>query len=599
MIFFSVISGAPERVHSAWQDTVAGIARAAGIVDGTLKSHIASDRHWAVVSCGGPDPIASRRLIMSSSGCVIVNGALTEFDGARGDEAILRLSEALRAEEIDAVYPRMLGSFAVGGYLRQHGHFGFSDFSGVTPNYWATRDGLTVIGNKPSVVALGLGEKQVDMRSLSWLVGHANIFGTATPLAGVHQIEPETLVRARRRRAPAVTALPTIWPDRAAILTDGISSAAWDEVTHDLVENTRACLAYFDAPTLALTGGKDSRLILALTSAARDKSEIQTFTNGHSDNPDVEVAAHVAKVFGVQHRIIQPKPSTPEASASIWGRLATHCERFDFMVCPWDGLTNNLRSTTITFTGYGGELFRGHNHARAMADLPDATIQQAQAAWQNFHQPFDPMNILRPSYAVYQREWLNDWVLSDPSHLYALPEKFYVFNRLGNCSGPLMGFVPGQIKVSPLLSRKAGQMVLTFSRECRLAEVMNYEVTRRVAPGLNEIPFMKQVWSPQVLARDPGLPDKPFKNTNAVTAASVAPAKFRFLADEAENIIAFLREAGRETAIDEIFDVEGAIAALESGEALKSTVNAKTIFSCLAIAFRLLDEGVPPEDRLS
>lgn len=128
---------------------------------------------------------------------------------------------------------------------------------------------------------------------------------------------------------------------------------------------------------------------------------------------------------------------------------------------------------------------------------------------------------------------------------------------------------------------------------------MNYEVTRRVAPGLNEIPFMKQVWSPQVLARDPGLPDKPFKNTNAVTAASVAPAKFRFLADEAENIIAFLREAGRETAIDEIFDVEGAIAALESGEALKSTVNAKTIFSCLAIAFRLLDEGVPPEDRLS
>ena len=598
MIFFSVISGTPERVQGAYQDTVAGIAREAGFTDGKLRSHLSSDRHWAVVTYGAPDPLAGQRLVMSPAGCVIVNGPLTEFDGARGDEAISRLSNALQAESIDAVYRRMSGSFAVGGYLRQHGHFGFSDFSGLTPNYWARRDGLTVIGNKPGIVALGLGESVPDMRALSWLIGHANIFGTATPLAGVHQIEPETLIRARRGLSPRMTLLPTVWPDRDAVLTGNVADAEWDEITHHLIENTRAALACSDTAKLGLTGGKDSRLVLALASAVRDKSGIETFTNGHADNPDVETATHVARHFGVRHAMIAPKSGPAAPSAAFWPKLAAHCARFDSLICPWDGLTGNLNGTQMVFTGFGGELFRG-SHVVALKKNPPNSVQEAQATWNsNYHQPFDPLKLLRPGHIAHQRAWLDDWIADNPSHLTVLPEKFYVFNRLGHSTGPLMQFVPGRIKLSPLLSRQAARQFFRFSREIRIAEMLNYQVIRRLAPELNAIPYMKQVWSPLVLALDPDLPDKPFPNTQAVSAASVAPAQYRFLADEAENITAFLRQANRETAIDGIFDVGGAVAALQSGEALKSTVNAKTIFSCLAIAFRLLGKGVPPQDRL-
>lgn len=598
MIFFSVISGAPDKVQQACEETAAGIARAAGFVDGRLRRHLAADRHWAVVAYDGPDPIARGRLVMLPSGCVVVNGPLTGFDGAHGGDAILRLAQALQAETVAAVYPRILGSFAIGGVLRQQGLFGFGDFSGLTPNYWARRDGLTIIANKPSIVALGLGERQVDPRALSWLVGHANIFGTATPMRGVRQIEPETLVRARRGRAPALTQLPSIWPEPGAPLAGEVASAEWDDITHHLIENTRASLACFDAPRLELTGGKDSRLILALTGALRDRSAIEAVTSGRSDNPDVEVATHVAARFGVRHTRIAPPPDSADSLSAFWPKLAAHCARYDSLVCPWDGLAENQSGIEMALTGFGGELFRG-SHASPAVKRPQPSVEAAQAAWRNYHQPFDPLKLLRPGYARHQRHWLDKWVADNAEQLPSLPEKFYVLNRLGHSSGPLIQFVPGRIKLAPLLSAAAARHFLRFDRTIRLAEMMNYEVMQRLAPELNAIPYMNQVWSPLVRAKDPDLPEGSFPVTRTVAATSVAPAQFRFLADEGANIADFLRRAHRTTDIDGIFDVAAAVAALENGEALKSTVKAKTIFSCIAIAYRLLGEGVPPEDRLA
>lgn len=598
LIFFSMISGEPDTVRKAFERTRERIEAAVPFVDGTKHQHLASTGRWAVVAYGSPDPLADQRLIMLPSGCVVINGPLLSFDGHKGQAAITAVAQALSSEPIESVYERMAGSFAVGGYLQRHGHFGFSDFSGITPNYWASADGLTVVGNKPSVVGLALPAIRQDRQALSWLVGHANVFGSATPVQGVEQIEPETLISARHGQKAWRGSLPSVWPDRSEHLVDDLTTAEWDEITEHLVSNTRDSLSYFDNPSLALTGGKDSRLVLALTCAASDLQSIETFTNGHRDNPDVETAEFIAKQIGVKHRVNVPSQAAASAAAKVWDLLPLHTARFDGLICPWDGLTPDLRGTSMAFTGFGGELYRG-SHAKAMVKKPLATIGEAQVAWRDYHQPFDPLGILRGGYVSYQHEWVAEWVGQNPSHLSVLPEKFYVENRLGRSSGPLMQNTPGRIKIAPLLSMKAARLFFKLSKAPRVGEVLNYEVMRRTKPELNMIPFLKQTWSPEVMKRNADLPKTSYQTISAATSKSVAPRQFDFVSHEADNIQEYLRKAAAQTDIDSILDVDRAVKAIRDPAEMSVTVKAKAIFSSLAIAHRLLGDTVMPRDRPS
>ncbi len=592
-----MISGEPDAVVAAFDRTKAGIVDEVPFIDGRLSFHKPNDSRWAVVAYAAPDPIAKKRLVMVKTGCIVINGALLDFDGHRGDAAIQAVAEALEKEPIEHVYERMTGSYAIGGYIRRHGLFGFSDFSGVTPAYTASSDGLTIVGNKPSIVALGLPTARIDTNALSWLVGHANIFGPATPIRGVDQIVPESLIRARNGQRAEKLALPRIWPDRGADLVADLTAAEWDEITHELVENTRSCLSYFPQARVALTGGKDSRLVLALTCAVRKRNEIEVFTNGHSDNPDVETAAYIASQMGIEHRVSAPGQAAKPDYVRTWDMLVAQNGRFDGIICPWDGRSFDIQGTKLEFTGFGGELYRG-SHAKQFVKNPPLSIEGAKLAWRNYHQPFDPLKILRGSYASYQHEWTNNWVETDPSHISVLPEKFYVNNRLGYSSGPLMQNVPGRIKLAPLLSRRAAKLFFRLGRHARVSEVLIYEVMRRTAPELVKIPFMKQLWSAEVLKRGPDLPTESFKTSQAPTSQSVAPAQFGFIADQTAAIGAFLRDAASKTALDQIIDVERTIKCAHDPELMKVTVNAKGVYSALSIAHTLTGKRRPARDKV-
>lgn len=600
MIFYSIISGEPDAVRTAFNQLSAGIEDAVPMVGGTKRQHVSSDGRWAFVSYGCADPLAAERLIMLPTGCVAINGPLLSFNGKKGQDAVQAVAEALSKEPIDNVYEGMAGSFAVGGYLQKHGLFGFSDFSSITPNYWASGHGVTIVGNKPSLVGLCLPNSLSDRQSLSWLIGHSNIFGPATPFRGVDQIEPETFITARSGQRAWINTLPSVWPDRRETLADDLTSSEWDEITHHLISNTKDSLSYFDKPIVALTGGKDSRLVLALTCAAADLGSIETFTNGHQDNPDVETAKFVAGQIGVKHQVNIPGQATTsaEAAAKVWELLLLHAARFDSMICPWDGLTPDLRGTSMAFTGFGGELYRG-SHAKAMVKKPLATIEEAQLAWRDYHQPFDPLGILRGGYATYQHEWVANWVGQNASHLSVLPEKFYVENRLGRSSGPLMQNTPGRIKVAPLLSMKAARLFFKLGKAARIGEVLNYEVMRRTKPELNMIPFLKQVWSQEVLRRNEKLPKASYKTISIATSKSVAPRQFDFIKYEADNIELYLRDAMHYTDIDSIVNVDRAIKYMRDSEEMFSTVKAKAIFSCLALAITLLGHTSMPRDQVA
>src|SRR5699024_8083452 len=90
------------------------------------------------------------------------------------------------------------------------------------------------------------------------------------------------------------------------LLDTDFSDKDFDDLTNDFLDafNTQPNNRRF---RMALTGGKDSRLIFAAMNS--NNFELETFTNGFSDNPDVEIGRRISELYDIPHNIKSPKIS--------------------------------------------------------------------------------------------------------------------------------------------------------------------------------------------------------------------------------------------------------------------------------------------------
>jgi len=114
---------------------------------------------------------------------------------------------------------------------------------------------------------------------------------------------------------------------------------------------------------LGITGGKDSRLVLALAINSGIKSKIQLFTNGHPNHPDVVVGKMIADRLNLQHDNIipseRPKIQFEDANALI-ERLALHSYLNEGMFGAWDLKATERLGSNILLTGLTGGILKNH-----------------------------------------------------------------------------------------------------------------------------------------------------------------------------------------------------------------------------------------------
>jgi asparagine synthase (glutamine-hydrolysing) len=147
--------------------------------------------------------------------------------------------------------------------------------------------------------------------------------------------------------------------------------------------------AFGDNIEVALSGGYDSRLILALL---RDHGvRPRLYVYGRAQDKDVSIAHKIAAGEGLPLRhtdkALRPKPA-PDALPAV---VARNCLLFDGY--PPDGIfdtgvdaaTRAERATggALVLTGGGGEIFRNFFH------LPDRTFSVRQLIW-TFYSQYDP-----------------------------------------------------------------------------------------------------------------------------------------------------------------------------------------------------------------
>ena len=218
---------------------------------------------------------------------------------------------------------------------------------------WGERPGLAVAGSSAALVA-ALLDAEPDERALAGLA----LVGTGTALQTVFEGvwlldmgETITLAGGRARTKP-----------RGAAETPG------GDVAKNLRASVAAAVEAYPDAEFELSGGFDSRLLLAALPPPL-RAGRGALTLGVADAPDVQVAAQLAWMSGLNHRVLDPAALVNTLDGpKLLERLLSVARRDDYALNPLDRLLFALLAEAEPaprprFSGQNGEILRGFYHA--------------------------------------------------------------------------------------------------------------------------------------------------------------------------------------------------------------------------------------------
>lgn len=253
---------------------------------------------------------------------------------------------------------------------------------------------------------------------------------------------------------------------------DGDEVAA---VVHDRVRRTIGAVAAVAPLTLSLTGGRDSRLLLACAREVLPEAVFFTLVHPGSETVDTHLATRLAGRYGLEHVLLPVRTTRPE-------------ERDEWL--------------TVTGHAVGGELWQAHETLRQLDPgrvlLPGTAGEVGRA---HTYRPGDPDNgpvapetLLRrlrlPALPVYL-EHAAGWLAELPDLPYStVLELAYVEQRLSCWAGPgHYGNRTSRFELSPFASRTLFEAMLSLPLEHRWSERLGDDVLSRAWPELRGLPF--------------------------------------------------------------------------------------------------------------
>lgn len=569
-----------------------------------VAKKISANAKWAYIVYADDKKELDQRVVSDLRGFFLINGPALRFKDNL-DVASAAMDASVSANP-DLIFESISGSFNCTFINSRNGLISFPDFSGTYPIYHRKIDDVVFVSNRATALAKLEPETGFEFSSLSWLIGHSNIFSENTPYDDVYQIKPGEYLKTKIGQSDIslIKFNNQIWPiEEKDYVLDDLTNEEWDDIVDELLKNIKAAASRIDGNLqISLTGGKDSRLTLALALGAGLKDSIITFTSGPEGSPEIACAASLAKLAGVQHQPkILKKSQENQDFESTWKKLRLHNFRYESFICPWDGAGAGIvNRRSIDITGFGGELYRGPGgHAKQFKNLSFLKETELINFWINYHQRMDPHNILRESYKDYQISWMKNWLHANEGVVRkdVLPEKFFVENRLSNWNGPLAQNVIGRTTLMPLLSQNIAKKILRLNPTSRTMEYFHFTVMAKAFPDLVSHPFLNASWDLQLNGRM-GLffSTDPWDGKKSLPR-SIQAWQFEFLENEKNNIIDLLDFSYHKTDIDKIFDVRKVINWLKENDNYKTVVDAKVIMSAIALAHTLTGKSDVVKDN--
>lgn len=362
------------------------------------------------------------------------------------------------------------------------GILGLTCASGAESVFHAESSDVLVVGNRALLVHLVADPSgpHVDPLGLASIVSTGYAVTDRTAFEAVRAVPPATTVRA----------VPS---GRAQL-----SALAYAEEPLQVAEALRASVrplrAGGDRVQLGLTGGRDSRLLVALLHAAG--VTVTTRTSGLADDPDVVVATEVAAALGVPHRVTPPMGAAMHADAvtiDVVGRLKEAVVLADGMLTAYDRvgrIDDVYRPAMNPFGGSGGEILRGY-YAGAVKDPDDAAAVLAYMRGRLFGSAARLTRELRVAFEADCEPWL---AAAGRDGVVAL-EDFYVRQRTGRWTAAARGSASiGSMAQRPYLDHEVVRAVRAVPLRSRVSENLIADLLDDLAPQLRDVRFAGRRW---------------------------------------------------------------------------------------------------------
>lgn len=366
----------------------------------------------------------------------------------------------------------------------------FGDPAGLHQLFHAGQ-GRAIVASRAAFVAALAGERTPERDSALWLGTIGYRVGQESGWAGVRQLgQGATLIAdasGTRVAHPPLT-LPETRGFDPDLLAEGLEQA-----------KAAIRLAAADGSLdLPITGGKDSRVILAIALAAGLRDRLTLFTRGYAGHPDVVVGAAIADRIGVPHRREPPLGSDLPADLgpqAFLARLRTIAFQTDGGMGGWDNVLGSEIGRGTIVSGHLGEVLKAYAKRPPEDTLDPASMVRLQA-------PFDPLELLRPA----ARERLTaalgrqmDEARAAGAEEADLPDLFYWRNRVPNWLGGIRGVK--SFERQPLLPWGVPalmQLAFRMTAAERKAELAHHKLVEAAAPELLDLPFAHQSWHPSL-----------------------------------------------------------------------------------------------------
>jgi len=251
-----------------------------------------------------------------------------------------------------------------------------------------------------------------------------------------------------------------------------------------------------------LTGGRDTRLLLALLLRGRLSAEY--YTDASTNPEDLDTAIALANRFHLSHRVHRPSADIPEDQ---WDTLTARLVRQnDGMVGLWQ-LADIMPETygqaemPVRLFGIGGEIARRFYANPSILLLKRGDINGA-ARWLG-NKLHDYNGIVREPAMALSHQFLRDWVAQAADAGYStaeMPDVFYTFERVRRWAGA--GASSRKVQNSfdlfaPLCTRPFVEAAFRLPVLNRFAEPLHYQLIRLI-PELHRMPFGGDSWLTQM-----------------------------------------------------------------------------------------------------
>lgn len=241
----------------------------------------------------------------------------------------------------------------------------------------------------------------------------------------------------------------------------------------------------YDTIYLPLTAGRDSRTLFAalLQTRADFTAVTQTIGSGPGDTADIEVATKLCKQYKIRHEVISPLEASHQISLAIPKHTLRSVENAGSAILIPTRQYDFLADDDVLLKGGIFEVGRRF-FEHMFASLPSDFSSNGRALWDC---------IMPRSIDVDQIESLEEWRLWRDEHDYGLDltDSFYIDQDAGAWSAAIeqqLDALPGT-SINPVNCAPALRALLTGDVDVRRKALVQFEMIRRVDPGLLDIPF--------------------------------------------------------------------------------------------------------------